>query len=103
MEMVSGKVKSHLELEYKLYHGVCPILRQERRVLVISPSAKRLRVRWLHSPKDKPLQNVSGLSHYQWRLHQLLDGQMESKEQTESQGILTGHRQCLLYLDRPQP
>lgn len=101
MEMVSGKVKSHLDLEYKLCHGVCPILRQERRVLVISPSAKHLRVRWLLSPKDKPLQNVSGLSHYQWRL--VVDGQMESKEQTESQGILTGHQQCLLYLDRPQP
>lgn len=66
-----------------------PSLRQERSAFVTSPSVRHLGVRWFHSPKDKLLEKFAGLSHYQWHLHQLVDGQMASKLQKESQEIWT--------------
>lgn len=41
----------------------------------------------VRSPKDKPLEKVADMSYYQWHLHQLVDGQMEPKQQKECQGI----------------
>ena len=64
MAMVSGKVKSDLDLEYKLSCGVCPMLREERKVFILtSLLARHLRVRWPQLPKDKLLEKIADVSY----------------------------------------
>lgn len=72
MAMASGKARSDLDLECKLLCGVCPLLRQERKVFNF-PISQASPGEVAQSPKDKPLEKIAGVSGYSgygtgWRM-----------------------------------
>lgn len=99
MAMVLGKVKSDLDLECKLLCGVCPILRQERKVFnfpisqaspgEVAPVTQR---QTFGEDCRYELLAVDTAPAGGWT--------NETKTTKEASGIWTAHHPCLLYLEK---